>query len=318
MKKNTTIDLNMFLNLAKINRVYVLDVCDYEVTEPAMRYYLKYSSYSDWEMIQDNRKQGAFLLKYSKLNDVKYLTADILTSIKTPIEKIVAKKLDCDGEYIVNAILNSPFLELRDGKGRGRKPKLKIDEKLQLAVKAFAMVCYWVGNTMPTGSNFSPGNNSAWSNDTWKVKLDEIFSIFNVNEEEWEKMKQSKIISTIPRRNEKQKKRWPAWITACWGKNELDKFVSDNYLQDLVKKEDKKTEVKEIVSEDITDENEKIKKRFLTNTKIIIQRSYRIIFDFKGDWNASKEDKENVICIIEYVYQNAGMDEQTIKEIELF
>ena len=109
MKKNTTIDLNMFLNLAKINRVYVLDVCDYEVTEPAMRYYLKYSSYSDWEMIQDNRKQGAFLLKYSKLNDVKYLTADILTSIKTPIEKIVAKKLDCDGEYIVNAILNSPF-----------------------------------------------------------------------------------------------------------------------------------------------------------------------------------------------------------------
>ena len=72
------------------------------------------------------------------------------------------------------------------------------------------------------------------------------------------------------------------------------------------------------LNEDITDENEKIKKRFLTNTKIIIQRSYRIIFDFKGDWNASKEDKENVICIIEYVYQNAGMDEQTIKEIELF
>lgn len=294
--KEKMISNSVFYNLVRINKAYSIDNCEYEVTENAMRFYLNYDCFKDWRMEKDNRRRGAYLLRNK---DLYYLTADIITSITKPLEVATGKELNGQkGEIIVNAILNNPRLSLVDGNGRGGKEKLKIPEGLLPAVKAFAMVYYWIGNMMPTGSNFSPGGGNVTINDTWNEKLSTIVSYFE-DENTWKE--KPIILKTAPSRNQKQKTRWPAWINACWKQNELDTFIEQYYFQDLFIGSRIKRGI-DVNSDDRWFD------WFLENTKIIIQRSYRIVFDFKMDWNNSLGDLNNVRSIIAHVFEEAGIE----------
>lgn len=312
MNKEKRIDIVDFIRLAEINRKYCLDNCEYEVSQNAMMYYLKFQVYKNWGLIKDERKKGAFLLQ--EKSSGYYLTADILTSIRKPIEIVTGQTINLTGEYIINSILNcqigdSEKFLLNNGK-RGNSFQLKIKKELQSSIKAFSTVYYWIGNMIPTGSNYSPG---CQNNDTWAEKLREVLSIFE-DTKKWEEGSSTfTVLSTKPGIKEKQKKRWPAWITYCWKSSELEKFICDNYLNDLIIKNNGKVTIKDIISlESISDEKEKnCIQWFLVNTKIIIQRSYRIVFDFKGDWDSSLTDKENVETLIEYVFQNAGVKDNS-------
>ena len=164
-------------------------------------------------------------------------------------------------------------------------------------VKAFAYVYYWIGNMMPVVSNPTSGVRNV---DNWNTKLNIILSLFNGEE----------LSGKTP-----WKAKWSGWISTEWkdkGKV-FCSFCEENYLQDLYSMNEKNDPVvKDIVegcnSIVIALEEEIIKKWFDNNTKIIIQRSYRIKNEFKEDWNApdKKDDKENVKCIIKDVYKKAG------------
>ena len=318
MNKVKSINFQDFVKLVEINRKYCLDNCEYEVSKNAMVYYLNYECYKDWEITNDNRWEGAFLLK--KGEDI-YLTADILTSIKTPINKVSKSHISFGGQYIVNMILNcknennQKFI-MKDGKGRGRKKEIKIDNELEPAIKAFAMVYFWIGNMIPVAKNYSPGNNKYYfSNDTWESKLNEILKIFQ-QKEKWNEWKKSKILSMIPKREGKQKEMWAVWITKFLDKGRLESFFDDNYLCDLFIIENNEMKIKKnvIINDKLTEDEKKRKsiKWFLDNTNIIIQRSYRILFDFKEDWDKSPTDEKNVVSLIEYIYKQAGVKEDKI------
>ena len=51
----------------------------------------------------------------------------------------------------------------------------------------------------------------------------------------------------------------------------------------------------------------------LINTKLIIQRSYRIQYQFSKDWKDSAKDEENVKSIMRYVFKQAGFTENEIE-----
>ncbi|MEB3028608.1 hypothetical protein VJI72_02210 [Parvimonas micra] len=318
MNKKKNINIQDFVKLVEINRKYCLDNCEYEVSKNAMSYYLKFECYKCWEIINDNRWKGAFLLK--KGDDI-YLTADILTSIKTPINKVSKGDISFGGEYIVNMILNcknennQKFI-MKDGKGKGRKKEIKIDEELVPSIKAFAMVYYWIGNMIPVAKNYSPGkSNYYFSNDTWESKLKEILNVFQ-QKEKWDEWKQSNKLHIFPNREGKQKDMWPVWIANCSDKDGLESFFDDNYLCDLFIIENNEIKIKKnvIIYDTLTEDEKKDKyiKWFLDNTNIIIQRSYRILFDFKEDWDKSPKDKKNVLSIMKYVYNQAGVKEENI------
>ena len=52
---------------------------------------------------------------------------------------------------------------------------------------------------------------------------------------------------------------------------------------------------------------------FIENTKLIIQRSYRIVYQFSEDWNDSAKDEENVKSIMRYIFKQAGFTENKIE-----
>ena len=54
---------------------------------------------------------------------------------------------------------------------------------------------------------------------------------------------------------------------------------------------------------------------FIENTKLIIQRSYRIVYQFSEDWNDSAKDEENVKSIMQYVFKQAGFNETEAKNL---
>ena len=164
--------------------------CEYEVCKNAMNFYKNYPYYKgdEWEVIKfqdtlnayywsndDEREKykcgksrwgykGAHLLvkKPKKVHEERELalTADILMSIQSPINKILKKYGSCDkcytrekGAVIKKEILedHNRFTGISDLKP-DLKPYLKPDLKPYL--KAFAYVYYWCGNMMPTICNY--------------------------------------------------------------------------------------------------------------------------------------------------------------------
>lgn len=66
-------------------------------------------------------------------------------------------------------------------------------------------------------------------------------------------------------------------------------------------------------------DNKLAKELLLNHVKMIIQRSYRIYYQFSGDWNDPKEKihKENLQEIMRYVFEEAGFSKEEV-EFETF
>lgn len=302
-----------------MNKVDITDSdnvnCEFEVRKKAMDFYKKYPFYEedDWEIIKFQNSVD----KYNKLKNDKEieaykeksksgykgahllvnkskgiaLTADILTSIRLPCERI-AKVETClrGGKEIKNGIL---------------KDYIEIPHGLEPYFKAFAIVYYWCGNMMPTVGNFRPGPHGG---DNWLLKMNTIIVCHKGG----------------PHQN------WRNWIKESWG-GDLNKFITDFYFEDCFDKYSltiknivsspnggniyslKKGNLK------ILQANEhKLAKEFLINhVKVIIQRSYRIENEFHGDWK--KEEEDEVKEIFKEIFAQAGFnDKQIDKMLSLF
>lgn len=302
-----------------INKVDITDSdnvnCEFEVRKKAMDFYKKYPYYEedDWEIIKFQNSVN----KYNKLKNDKEieaykeksksgykgahllvnkskgvaLTADILTSIRLPCERI-AKVETClrGGKEIKDGIL---------------KDDIEIPHDLEPYFKAFAIVYYWCGNMMPVVESFLPGRDGA---DNWLWKMKTIIDCHT------------------PGANQK----WRNWIKENWGED-LNKFITDYYFEDCFDKDSltiknivpslKKDYVVSLSCYylHLLQEIEyKLAKEFLINhVKVIIQRSYRIENKFHGDWK--KEEEDEVKEIFKEVFVQAEFNGGQInKMISLF
>ena len=291
-----------------INKVDITDSdnvnCEFEVRKKAMDFYKKYPYYEedDWEIIKFQNSVN----KYNKLKNDKEieaykeksksgykgahllvnkskgiaLTADILTSIRLPYERI-AKVETClrGGKEIKDGIL---------------KDDIEIPHDLEPYFKAFAIVYYWCGNMMPVVESFPPGSDGA---DNWLWKMNIIINCHKGGSHQ----------------------NWRDWIKESWGED-LNKFITDYYFEDCFDKDSliiknivpslKKDYVVSLSCHylHLLQENEhKLAKEFLINhVKVIIQRSYRIENEFHGDWK--KEEEDEVKAIIKEVFARAGFN----------
>ena len=305
-----------------INKVDITDSdnvnCEFEVRKKAMDFYKKYPYYEkdDWEIIKfqssvnhynnlKNFKNYDEIEAYKEKSESEYkgahllvnkskgiaLTADILTSIRLPYERI-AKVETClrGGKEIKAGIL---------------KDDIEIPHDLQPYFKAFAIVYYWCGNMMPVVESFPPGSDGA---DNWLWKMNIIINCHKGGSHQ----------------------NWRDWIKESWGED-LNKFITDYYFEDCFDKDSliiknivpslKKDYVVSLSCHylHLLQENEhKLAKEFLINhVKVIIQRSYRIENEFHGDWKTEEEDE--VKEIIKEVFARAGFNGGQInKMISLF
>lgn len=308
------IQVTDFINKVNITDSYNVN-CEFEVRKKAMDFYKKYPYYEkdDWEIIKfqnsvnkyNKLKNDKEIEAYKEKSESEYkgahllvnkskgiaLTADILTSIRLPCERI-AKVETClrGGKEIKDGIL---------------KDYIEIPHGLKPYFKAFAIVYYWCGNMMPTVGNFRPGR---YGGDNWILKMDTIIDCHKAGSHQ----------------------NWRDWIKENWGED-LNKFITDYYFEDCFDKDSliikniisypngdniyslKKSNL------DILQANEhKLAKEFLINhAKVIIQRSYRIENEFHGDWK--KEEEDEVKEIFKDIFSRAGFNGGQInKMISLF
>ena len=305
-----------------INKVDITDSdnvnCEFEVRKKAMDFYKKYPYYEkdDWEIIKfqssvnhynnlKNFKNYDEIEAYKEKSESEYkgahllvnkskgiaLTADILTSIRLPYERI-AKVETClrGGKEIKDGIL---------------KDDIEIPHDLQPYFKAFAIVYYWCGNMMPVVESFIPGSDGA---DNWLWKMNIIINCHKGGSHQ----------------------NWRDWIKESWGED-LNKFITDYYFEDCFDKDSliiknivpslKKDYVVSLSCHylHLLQENEhKLAKEFLINhVKVIIQRSYRIENKFHGDWKKKEEDE--VKEIFKEIFAQAGFNGKQInKMLSLF
>lgn len=302
-----------------INKVDITDsdnvTCEFEVRKKAMDFYKRYPFYEedDWEIIQFQNSVD----KYNKLKNDKEieaykeksksgykgahllvnkskgiaLTADILTSIKLPCERIASVETSLKGGK-----------EIKDGILKGN---LEIPHDLKPYFKAFAIVYYWCGNMMPVVESFPPGSDGA---DNWLWKMKTIIECHTPGAHQ----------------------NWRDWIKENWGED-LNKFITDFYFEDCFDKysltiKNIVPSLKEYYVFSLSDRyldrlqknNNKLAKEFLINhVKVIIQRSYRIENEFHGDWK--KEEEEEVKEIFKEIFAQAGFnDKQIDKMLSLF
>lgn len=285
----------MFINEVKIERECDTDDCEYEVTKKAMEMYLKYPYYKKWNIQERENKHGAYILK----KDKQALTADILTSINSIWKKFSSDTSKRLGSAIWKSILGQDnFFNDND-----------FPEQIRQYMKAFAIVYYWCGNMMPVPSQDSFGSNGA---DNWIYKMMLLRSFFKGE--------------SISEKHDN----WKRWVEENWRENDdwkesWKKFIYGNYLIDCC--DGKSYQIKNIVSNAkrinslskdnfnvLIDDEFKLAKEFLANhVRMIIQRSYRIQYQFSKDWKDSAKDEENVKSIMRYVFKQAGFNE---KEIE--
>ena len=316
------IQINEFINKVDITDSDNVN-CEFEVRKKAMDFYKKYPYYEedDWEIIKFQNSVN----KYNKLKNDKEieaykeksksgykgahllvnkskgvaLTADILTSIRLPCERI-AKVETClrGGKEIKDGIL---------------KDDIEIPHDLEPYFKAFAIVYYWCGNMMPVVESFPPGSDGA---DNWLWKMKTIIDCHTPGSHQ----------------------NWRNWIKENWGED-LNKFITDFYFEDcfekntlnikyIVRESDPNFNTANCIPnifslnnenmKNLQKNNNKLAKEFLINhVKVIIQRSYRIENKFHGDWK--KEEEDEVKEIFKEIFAQAGFNGGQInKMISLF
>ena len=307
------IQVNEFINKEDITDSDNVN-CEFEVRKKAMDFYKKYPFYEedDWEIIKFQNSVD----KYNKLKNDKEieaykeksksgykgahllvnkskgiaLTADILTSIKLPCERIASVETSLKGGK-----------EIKDGILKGN---LEIPHDLKPYFKAFAIVYYWCGNMMPVVESFPPGSDGA---DNWLWKMKTIIECHTPGTHQ----------------------NWRNWIKENWGED-LNKFITDFYFEDCFGKDitikNIVPSLKEYYVFSLSDRyldrlqknNNKLAKEFLINhVKVIIQRSYRIENEFHGDWKKKEEDE--VKGIFKEIFAQAGFNGKQInKMVSLF
>lgn len=302
------------------------DSCEREVCKNAMDFYKKYPYYKgdEWEVIKfqnslnayyqsndDEREEykekkskygykGAHLLK-GKIT----LTADILTSIKSPINKILKKYGSCDKRYIKEkgVVIKEEILSNHN--------RFTGISDLKSYLKAFAYVYYWCGNMMPTICNYK-GNNDECINKIKKIKV-----AFGNNYKKGEQYTDfiSRNQNNQNNQNLLSMEVWSDWARDFWYEKEKSindwwlKFVNDNYFEDYL---DDKNEIRSDIKLFYEYKDCDKKDWFLNNTKLIIQRSYRINNTFHGDWNDAEnaKHKEYIKYIFKKVLSEAGFKDK--------
>ena len=279
--KNQTNFIQSFIHTVDIIRQDTI-LCNHELMRQAVDAYLTYPCYLEsdgWAAFDDSAKRGAGAFGIFKA-DV-FLTADILTSVKAPVNTIlemVGRPRFADGvrgESIIRM--------LRDGR--------EVHSELDTYLRAFARVYDWIGNMMPVPTNALWGRRD----DNWKTKLSFIQKCFLGEDAGQEKYS--------------WQYKWREWIIHQWmdaEKKDFRDFVEENYLQDAV------NDAACMKIKDLWEENEQgclakffsieeVKKWLIANTKFITQRSYRICYGFAGDFHDGGEDSERLKMIFRAV-----------------
>lgn len=277
-------ELVCFLKIVENKYSFENDCCEIEQTLDAMRMYLMYPIYKDWNLASHDYRTGSW--KLNAPNGTETLTADVLTSIRQAVAGALEKSIpqEFKGVHIVKAIVDNPFYNICNGVGK--RTKLNVEQNKE-AIKAFASVVYWIGNMLPVPNSYSPGPSG--KQDTWYFKMKYILNILYGIED--------------------TRHAWDIWRKS-W-KNKPKEFINGNYLQDMVEEKDGEKDRKFYVK----DYASKGESWFIENTKLIIQRSYRIVYQFSEDWNASAKDEENVKSIMQYVFKQAGFNETEAKNL---
>lgn len=317
------IDAVEFIKNVNIERGDKDDDCEYEVTKQAMELYLKYPCYKNWkpflygstlsnfiryarlnkhECRGDKGYVGAYLLKNEEGD--KALTADIITSIKSPINQILPEGAKLSSS-IINEKIRENILKEKESisfEDLSQKPESIIEGEIVPYIIAFAKVYYWCGNMMPIIANWN-GKGDAWYN-----KIDHMINNDCENENEYDNyMESGKKHPPI--------KLYKSWITKYY-KNDIETFVNENFLTDFCKKQSEKIVVRSFTKlSEFKQDPDNVKKWFLNNTKLIIQRSYRIFYNFSGDWNdpVENEHNENLQEIMRYVFEEAGFSKEEVE-----
>lgn len=292
-------DCESFINCVAVKRENNIKL-EYEVTSDALKSYLQYPCYKEWKVKKNKliRKQDAYSL-----------TADIITSIKVPLNNFLKvsgnPRLNgqgCDIAKMVLVGMNNVYYDML--------PYLK----------CFAYVYYWIGNMIPVRCSFYPGR---WGADNWRYKMSEILKFYKYSRVEAEDLRKNAT------GNASQKQLWPDWLINHSDMNK-DEFVNENYLMDFFEGSNyDENNLKPFISNkeyssimrlkvevlEADKDNKIAKEWFLNNAKLIIQRSYRIQYKFSGDWNYQKEKEhvENVKSIMQYVFKQAGFTENEIE-----
>lgn len=277
-------ELVCFLKIVENKYSFKNDHCEIEQTLDAMRMYLTYPIYENWNLGKHNYYNGSW--KLIAPNSTETLTADVLTSIRQAVTGDLVETIpqDLEGVHIVKGIVDNPYFNISNGK-KWMKIKLKVEqnkeEKNKKAIKAFASVVYWIGNMLPVPGSYPPGRGG--TQDTWYFKMEYILDIL------------------YGRENTRHV--WDSWRKS-W-ENQQKEFINGNYLQDMVEEKGGNFYVKGHAEEG--------ERWFIENTKLIIQRSYRIVYQFSEDWNDSAKDEENVKSIMRYIFKQAGFTENKIE-----
>lgn len=307
-------DLSSFISEVDI-RKNIGDTCEYEVSKMAMdiykKHYQPFKNYKEPTPFEDSIEsyfrlktagkdtkgnnpnyRGAYLLESNENEGaLDVLTADLLTSIKEPINALVIhpySKLK-KGEEIKEDILNGDI-----------KANLQ-DACLLPYLKAFAKVYYWCGNMMPMICN------PKGKNDTWEKKMFHILYLKKIDEKYYKDFVEGQITGSRLSTNK---------LLPTWGAHfEREWFIKNNYLNDFFEKDTDDNWVIKSISPicniiKMKEEGNKVtefEKWFINNTKLIIQRSYRIKNGYTGDWD--EESFEQVKGTIKEVLKDAGMSD---------
>lgn len=273
--------------------------CEYEVTKCAMDSYKKYPYYKDhWEEnVASKNLDYELKLKNSKDIPGDTLTADILTSIKGPVNSIMCAtgnpRFDGTGSCIKNFFVK--------GFNEG------IEDVIP-AIKAFSIVYYWYGNMIPVIQNPFLGGKGKSDDVFQKLKLIKDY-FFNIEEykEKIEVAKKRWKDNNKSFRSVHYSYSWPFWISKKADEKKKAEenwknFISGNFLQDFVNEEGCLKEHGKEYARDW----------FVKNTKYIIQRSYRINYSKQ---KFGKEDEDKIKKIFEFVFNEAGLEEYDLELI---
>lgn len=302
-------DVGKFIKEVSVRKVDGEEKYEFEVTDMATNMYLKYPCYKNWEIMQGN---DCKLLR--QRDNYFELTADVLTSIQSPVETLLGKEKVSEKGINTGSVLREAILA----------NEIEIDHEIKPYIQLFAYTYYWIGNMMPVVCNFNGGAKGA---DTWKYKIDKILQYFDLDDDD-ETLGQSeeRINSFI--KNKKfdhsmaYTKRWPGWLRLCWGKDKKDEFLKQNFLLDMIENGKTKAIVNSypqvvrlsaINGDELRKNNYQLAKEwFLNNTKLIIQRSYYIDMEIEV---ATEEDKKNIQCIFGYLFEKFGIEKNVSTEL---
>ncbi len=301
-------EINEFTEDVHINRQKE-DTCELEVCERAMWFYQKYPCYENgWNQVKfqgsvfeyyrcndeerEQYKNNAYIGAYLLKNEQIALTADILTSIKRPINKYLESSSG-------NQYKKTKGTEIREDILKENERLNCIPQDLQPYLKAFAYVYYWCGNMMPVICN-------------WKGQSDEgIHKIMTLYKGVIDKDHYTEMLNgNITGRTVSPTILWPTWRENTWDEWKL--FVSENFLFDFVDKNYvPRTDIPLFCVRNGKD-------WLIKNTKLIIQRSYRIkrYVELKhSDMELNDSDKRCIKAIMGKIFCESGLRNEVIEII---